>query len=142
MLYKVLLNTNRKMTLEVYRDKILEPVIKEQLQKKLDFVLEEDRDSEHNTRKQNIVRIQKEKNGLEYYQNCLYSPDLAPIENVWGIEKAYIRKFTHWSKEETEELALEAWNEGVSQKKINSLIDSMPQRLQAVIDMEGRMTGY
>ena len=53
-----------------------------------------------------------------------------------------MRKFTHQIKEETEELAVEAQNEGISQEEINCLIDSMPQRLQAVIDMEGKMTGY
>ena len=51
-------------------------------------------------------------------------------------------KFTHWEVEETRELALEAWYEGVSQEGINRLVDSMPKRLKAVIDMEGRMTGY
>jgi DNA-directed RNA polymerase subunit F len=58
------------------------------------------------------------------------------------MEKSYMRKYTHWTKEETEELALEAWNEGISQEQINKLVDSMPERLRAVIAMDGRMTGY
>ena len=66
---------------------------------------------------------------MEHYWNCLRSPDLSPIENIWGTEKAYMRKFTHWTKEETEELAAEAWNERISQEEINCLINSMPQRL-------------
>lgn len=142
MFYEVPSNTNGKMTLQVYRDEILEPIVKPWLQAKEDFVLEEDRDSGHGTGKQNIVRKWKEENGLESYWNCPGSPDLAPIENVWGLQKSYMSKFTHWEVEETRELALEAWYEGVSQEAINSFIDSMPERLQAVIDMEGKMTGY
>jgi len=58
------------------------------------------------------------------------------------MQKACMSKFTHWEVEETRELALEAWHKGVSQEAINKLVESMPKRLQAVIDMEGRMTGY
>jgi len=80
--YDVPSNTNGKMTLQVYKDSILEPVVKEWLQKKQDFVLEEDRDSGHGTGKQNIVQIWKKENGLEHYWNCPRSPDLSPIENI------------------------------------------------------------
>ena len=98
------------MTLQVYRDLILDPVVKEWLQKKQDFVLEEDRDSGHGTgsRKQNIVQIWKKENELKHYQNYSHSPDLSPIKNIWGTEKAYMRRFMHWTKEEIEELATEA----------------------------------
>ena len=140
--YDVPLNTNGKMTLKVYRDQILDLIIKPWLQAGQDFVLEEDRDSGHGVSKYNIVREWKEEYGLKHYFNCPRSPDLAPIENVWGMDKAYMRKFTHWTKAETEELAAEAWNEGVSQESINRLVDSMPARLKAVIDMGGKMTGY
>jgi transposase len=120
----------------------LEPIIKPWLQSKRDFVLKEDRDSRHGTGKSNIVRKWKEVNGLESYWNCPASPDLAPIENVWSMQKAYMSKFTHYEVEETRELALEAWYKGVFQDVINGLIDRMPDRFQATIDMECRMTGY
>jgi hypothetical protein len=142
VLYDVPSNTNGKMTLQVYRDQILEPIVKAWLQSGQDFVLEEDRDSGHGTGKQNIVRKWKQDNRLKHYWNCPRSTDLAPIENIWGMEKSYMRKYTHWTKEETEELALEAWNEGISQEQINKLVDSMPERLRDVITMDGRMTGY
>lgn len=41
-LYKVPGNTNGKMSLQVYIDQILKPVVKPSLLKKQDFVLEED----------------------------------------------------------------------------------------------------
>ena len=71
-------------------------------------ILEEDWDFGHGIGKQNIVQKWKEVNGLEYYWNYPGSPDLAPIENTWGIQKAYMSKFTHWEVEETYELTLEA----------------------------------
>ena len=66
---------------------------------------------------------------------------MAPLENVWGMQKAYMSKFTHRDVEETRELVLEAWYEGVSQNAMNRPVDSMPERLQAVIDMEGKVAG-
>jgi hypothetical protein len=47
----------------------------------------------------------------------------------------------HWDPNTTRELALESWK-SLSQATINKWIESMPARLQKVIDNEGRMTGY
>ncbi len=60
--YEVPGNTNGKMSLKVYINQILEPVVKPWLLKKQDFVLEEDGDSRHGKAKnRNIVRQSKEK---------------------------------------------------------------------------------
>lgn len=72
------------MSLKVYRNQILEPVVKPWLLKSQDFVLEEDADSRHRkAQNRNIVRVWKEKNNLEYFFNCISSPDLSLIENCW-----------------------------------------------------------
>jgi hypothetical protein len=55
--------------------------------------------------------------------------------------KAYLRKYSHWDEEMVWELAQEGWA-NLSQKTINKWCDSMPERLQAVIDAEGKMTSY
>lgn len=90
--YNVSGNTNGKMSLEVYRNKILEPVVKPwTLQARnglIDpFVLEEDGDSGHGTGKNNIVSSWKEENKLDIYFNCPSSPDLSPIEKCWQAPK-------------------------------------------------------
>ena len=54
--YDVPSNTNGKLTLQVYRDCILEPVVKSWLQVGYDFILEEDNDSGHGTGQNNIVQ--------------------------------------------------------------------------------------
>ena len=75
-------NTNGKMSLKVYKDQILEPVVKEWIESGERFVLEEDNDSGHGTgqKKGNIVRSWKEKYGLEQSWNVSHSPDFSPIE--------------------------------------------------------------
>jgi hypothetical protein len=129
------------MLQRVYIDQILEPIVKPWLEEGQDFVLEEDGDSGHGPSKKNIVREWKEKNNLEFFFNCAQSPDLSPIENCWQPPKQHLRKYPHWDDETTKGLILQGWA-NVSQKFISDKIRSMPARLQAVIDSEGRLTGY
>ena len=83
--YTVFGNKNGKMSLQVYRDCILESIVKSWLEQvKRDgyiFTLEEDGDFGHGTDKNNIVRTWKKQNGLDYYFNCSEFPDLVFIEN-------------------------------------------------------------
>jgi transposase len=71
------------------------------------------------------------------------SPDLNPIENLWHILKANIRKRKRQprTREELIEAALEEW-ENLDMELVNNLIDSMPRRMQAVIKAKGGPTGY
>lgn len=134
-------NRNGKMTQVTYEKEILEPYIKRWITEGREFVLEEDGDSGHGPGKSNPVRAWKEKHDLKHYFNCPSSPDLSPIENCWLVPKEYVRKYTHWDNETLKELAEEGWKE-LSQETINRWIDSMPERLQHVIDMKGKMTGW
>ncbi|KAK3956948.1 hypothetical protein QBC32DRAFT_394140 [Pseudoneurospora amorphoporcata] len=117
-------NNNGKMSLQIYRDKILEPVVGHWLRKGEDFILEEDND-----------------NGLESYFNCPSSPDFVPIEKAWQLPKQYLRKRGKWDDEEVRGLVEEGWA-ALSQETINSWVDQIPQILQDCIDLEGAMTGH
>jgi len=139
--YEVPINLNGKMSQQVYRDVNLQPVIKPWLDVGQRFILEEDGDSGHGPSKQNIVRTWKQQNGLQYYFNCANSPDLAPIENCWRAPKQTLKKYPHWDDSTTREQIREGW-EALQQKTINKWIDSMPQRLQDVIDSDGQLTGH
>jgi hypothetical protein len=57
------------MSFKVYKDHILEPIIKPWLDSGADFVLEEDRDFGLGTGKGNIVRTLKATHRLESYFN-------------------------------------------------------------------------
>ena len=144
--YEVPGNTNGKLTLQVYRDKILEPVVKpwilESRANGTVFTLEEDGDSGHGTGKNNICRTWKKDNLLDCYFNVSGSPDLAPIENCWQGPKQWAKKVPHWDDETTEHLMVEGWEEHMPQRFINARSRSMPERLRDVLRLEGQMTGY
>ncbi|KAF1813823.1 hypothetical protein P152DRAFT_506644 [Eremomyces bilateralis CBS 781.70] len=125
-------NTIGKMSQRVYIDSVLNPIIKPWIQNGDNFVLEEDQDSGHAPArtKENIVKLWKEKNGLEHYFNCAGSPDLAIIEDCFQPMKQHLKKFTHWEPDETQQLLKEGWD-GIKQDWI--------MRLQAVIDAEGQI---
>ncbi|KAF2183648.1 hypothetical protein K469DRAFT_710450 [Zopfia rhizophila CBS 207.26] len=139
--YNIASNTNGKMTQRAYIDQILEPIVKSWIESHQCFILEEDGDSGHGPGKSNIVRTWKKENGLQYYFNCYSSPDLSVIENCWQPPKQYVKKFPHWDEQDTRELAIEGW-EKVNQKFINASVNSMPQRLKDVIEMDRQMTGH
>jgi hypothetical protein len=90
--YNVPSNNNRKITIKIYRNKILEPIIGEWLRQGHNFVLEEDNDSGHGTSKDNIIKTWKQENGLTSYFNCSNSPDFVPIERAWIAPKQYVKR--------------------------------------------------
>jgi hypothetical protein len=73
------------------------------------------------------------------------SPDLNPIETVWCWMKDYIQQ--HYGLVEKPTLSdlrnqvTEAW-EAVPDSLLQSLLESMPARIQAVIDANGMFTRY
>jgi hypothetical protein len=70
------------------------------------------------------------------------SPDLNPIENVWYACKSSVRAtlLLH-SKDRFFPAIQEAWSK-VPQDKIQALVDSMPERIQAVIEAKGGSTRW
>ena len=111
------------------------------------FILEEDNDSGHGTSQKRradgswacSVRRFKEENGIKHYFNAPSSPDLAPIENVWRIEKQRLKSNDYWNPEYMRERIQEEWK-GIPQAKINKYIHSIPARLKSVDQRQGRMT--
>ena len=84
------------MTHKVYRNQILEPVVKPWIESGRQFVLEEDGDSGHGGgNKENIVKKWKRDHGLVSYFNCHDSPDLSIIENCWQPVKQHLYKYPH-----------------------------------------------
>ena len=72
-----------------------------------------------------------------------FSPDLNPIENLWAILK---RRLAAYESPPTSvsnffERVSEEWNK-IDQNLCKSLIESMPDRIQAVIKSKGGQTKY
>ncbi|KAF3769371.1 hypothetical protein M406DRAFT_65645 [Cryphonectria parasitica EP155] len=132
--YNIPSNQNGKMNLQVYCNKILQPV----------FVLEEDNDSGHGgTRGNNIVRKWKEENSIVSLFNCPQSPDLiaSPIERAFQGPKMYVRKQPHWD-DDTLRLSAQEGFDALSVSTVNSWIDAIPQILQDCVDNDGGITGH
>ena len=71
------------------------------------------------------------------------SPDLNPIENLWHILRTNIKKRVPrpMRKEDLAVALQEEWAK-LDMVTVNKLIESMPRRLQAVIDAKGGSTKY
>ena len=71
------------------------------------------------------------------------SPDLNPIENIWGIlvRRIYAENKQYQSKEELKQAIQQAW-EDLDQETIDNLILSMPNRIFQVINRNGGPTDY
>ena len=130
-------NSNGVMTIETYL-----PLLKEEVGTwPKHWVLKEDGAKGYGRGKNSPITKWKDANGISYYFNHLYSPDLALIENCWIAPKSHLRKSGHYIDEMVKEIALEGWD-ALKEKKINAWCDSMPQRLRDVIAMKGQLTGW
>ena len=77
-----------------------------------------------------------------------FSPDLNPIEAVWNKMKNYIALHypdlpngRQYRYEQLRTIVREAWD-SIPEDFLRELIESMPDRCQAVIDAEGGHTKY
>ena len=71
------------------------------------------------------------------------SPDLNPIENLWGIlaRKVYAGGKQFRSKEQLKTAILKSWEE-ISIEQLRALVESMPERIFEVIKLNGAKTKY
>jgi len=64
------------------------------------------------------------------------SPDLNPIENLWGIVKSRIRIKISATKEDLEKEIKRVWDE-VTQEEVDHLVLSFPDRVRAMKGKKG-----
>ena len=69
------------------------------------------------------------------------SPDLNPIENLWSILDYKLRNRRPQNKLQLVEALREGWN-SLDADLLTTLVDSMPRRIQAVIESKGYPTKY
>ena len=71
------------------------------------------------------------------------SPDLNPIEHLWGYLKSMLAEYEHPSSgiQELWKRIEEEW-EKISVEECQKLIESMPRRIQAVLRAKGGYTKY
>ena len=69
------------------------------------------------------------------------SPDMNPIENLWHQVDRLVRKKKISNAKDLKSALQEAWLE-ITPRETKNLVESMPRRLQAVIDANGMHTKY
>ncbi len=81
------------------------------------------------------------KNRVKVIQWPSMSPDLNPIEQIWGILKRQVEHHSPSSIQSLKEVILEEWKK-IDLAKCRQLVHSMPRRLGAVIKNHGGHTKY
>ena len=70
-----------------------------------------------------------------------YSPDLAPIKNIWGIMPNLMKQKDIKNQLELMDEVEKVWNE-VDQEKIDNAIDSIPSRIRDWLKQIGERNNY
>jgi transposase len=79
--------------------------------------------------------------GIQVLEWPANSPDLNPIENIWGILKECVRKRSPKTKEELQQVAIEEWA-AIPQKVVAKTIKSFPKRCDQVVKRGGEKCDY
>ncbi len=91
------------------------------------------------TSKATVVFLKK--NRVKVIQWPSMSPDLNPIEHLWGILKRQVEHHSPSSIQSLKEVILEEWKK-IDLAKCRQLVNFMPRRLGAVIKNHGGHTKY
>lgn len=81
------------------------------------------------------------KNRIELLPWPAGSPDLNPIENLWGILKANVAKRFPKTNIQLEKFAIEEWQK-IPQETVKNTVLSMLTRINQVIDRNGGKCDY
>ena len=105
-----------------------------------DFIFQQDNAPIHKAR---IVQNYLEENQIRVLPWPSKSPDINPIENVWGEMTKFMYKhnFQPRTRDELSQRIMEAWDT-ITQEYTRNLVLSMPRCLQALIDNNGATTKY
>jgi transposase len=137
------LEDGKKVNSTIYRDQILKGPLQEFWEESFGDVevpiVMEDNAPPH---KKVCIPVREEL-GMRCHQHPPNSPDLNPIENIWAHMKHIISKeYAHITSQKVmREVVVSIWNDFVD-NRWDHLVESMPERIQAVIKAKGGSTRF
>ena len=121
------------------------PLTQEKVLSNRSLLLMQDNAPSHSAR---ATKTELSRRGINLLPWPPFSPDLNPIEHVWDSMKDYMQKNfpelegrSRVPGERLRQMVVEAW-ESISSEYLLNLIESMPNRCQAVIEARGGATSY
>jgi hypothetical protein len=102
------------------------------------MIFQQDNDPKHTSKVARDYFEAYDYNVLEWRNQ---SPDLNPIQNLWSILDQKLMHRRPNTEEQLFDLIKTQWN-NLSVDILNTLVESMPNRCQAVIDARGFMKKY
>ena len=81
------------------------------------------------------------KNVPEVLEWPVYSPDLNPLENLWGIIKGNVERRMPNNQADLKQFMLEEWQK-IHESTLNSLVNSIKERCKLVISKGGEHIPY
>jgi transposase len=103
------------------------------------FVYQQDNARPHVAKK---VKLWMEENNINVCKDWPpYSPDINPIENLWGVIDYFVKQRRPKNEFQVKKFVLEEMRK-IDTPILNKLINSMPSRISAVIKSKGGHSGY
>ena len=103
-----------------------------------EWVMQQDNDPKHQA---HIVTHWLKEKEVELLKWPPFSPDLNPIEHMWDEMERRMKKEKPKNETELKQCLLRVW-QGIGTDVTKKLVDSMPNRLNEVIRMNGYPTRY
>lgn len=122
--------------ISILKRNLTESARKVGLEKK--FTFQQDNDPKHTAHKTTAYFRASRIKLLEWPSQ---SPDLNPIENLWSILDQNVDKGDVTNRDKLFEALEKAWT-NIDSQHIKNLVESMPRRLQSVIEAKGGQTKY
>lgn len=129
-------NMNAIQYISILRDNLFNSAVKLGIADS--YYFQQDNDPKHTAY---ITRLWLLYNVKKRLQTPPQSPDLNPIENLWHILDMQVRKRKISNKADLKQALREEWLK-ISSETCHKWIESMPRRLQAVIEAKGMHTKY